>query len=304
MDQAERLLLLADVVEAGSFRKAAERRQVTRSMVSKQIRRLEEEWNTRLLQRTTRTLSLTEIGREVYEQALLLRSRMEEIRALVEEHQQEVRGELRITCAAHFGRWAVQPVALQLLREYPALRIDLQLNDRFVDIVSERFDIGIRIGRPEDSTLISRKLQENPVCLVASPSFVEQWGLPSSLEEIGNYPCVVYASPTVVVEQWSFVVRGETRTLRVPSNFRVNDGVALLDAVLAGGGIGLLPVFLAEECLQRGTLLPVLPSLETVPYAPIYAVYPSRQHLPPKTRVFLDRLKEHLQSSIQVGSKV
>ena len=174
MDAASRLVLFADVIDSGSFSKAASLRNVNRSMVSKQIAQLEEHLGVRLLNRTTRSLSLTDAGHSIYQHANGLRNQLLETDALVASLREDVGGELRISSTTHFGRLHVMPVIKKLVEDYPELKIDLRLEDRYVDIVGERYDVAIRITSPVDSSLIARKLTNNKLVMVASPEYLKK----------------------------------------------------------------------------------------------------------------------------------
>lgn len=200
MDTASRLILLADVVDCGSFSSAADRRAVTRSLVSKQIARLEQDLGVRLVHRTTRSLGLTDAGRAIYQHACSLRNQLQETDALVASLRDEVSGELRISSTTHFGRLHVLPVVQKLISDHPALQVELRLEDRYVDIVGERYDVAVRIAEPDDSSLVARKLADNPFLMVASPAYLERQGTPRSIEDLNDHHFVVYAGDNGTVD--------------------------------------------------------------------------------------------------------
>ncbi len=297
MDRSDRLQLFVTVVECGSFSAAAARNGITRSLVSKQIRALERDLGVRLLNRTTRSSSLTDVGRRVYALARGLRAQLREIEALVASAQATVGGELRLACATHFGRRHLLPVLLALAAAHPALRFDVRLDDRQVDLVGEGVDVAVRIARPGDSTLVARKLTDNPVSLVASPAYRDTRGLPRTVRELAVHRTLVYAREEIVVDDWQYYRGREVRSVRVAPAFKASDGDLLLDAAVAGAGIALLPDFMLGAALAAGKLLRVLPKLALVPYAPVYLIYPGRAHLPPRTRVFIEAMTAHVRAS-------
>ncbi len=290
MDRVSRLLLFVDVVEAGSFSAAARRRHATRAAVARQIAGLEDQLGSRLLHRSTRRMSVTDLGQRVYEHALRVRDETRAIRALAEEAHDAITGTLRVTSVVHFGRRYVQPVVKRFVRDHPRLDVDLRLEDRFENLVGAGFDLGIRIGKPVDSTLIGRRIADVDVLICAAPAYLERRGVPKTPGDLAGHDCLVYASDEVVVDRWAYIESGRTHFVHVDSRYRVNHGELLMDAVIDGLGIALLPRFLAAEALDRGELAVVLGDLELPSYAPLHAVYPARQHLPKKTRAFIDAL--------------
>jgi DNA-binding transcriptional LysR family regulator len=290
VDLDSRLALFADVIEAGSFSEAARQRRASRAAVAKQIAGLEDQLGTRLLNRSTRRMSPTDVGRTLYAHAARVREELREIRAVVEDARAEVSGVLRVTSVVHFGRLHVQPVAMRLVQQHTGLRIDLTLEDRVEDLIAGGFDVGVRIGKPADSTLIARHLADVDVVICAAESYLARRGTPAHPAELADHDCVVYASDEVVVDSWQYLDRGRVRSVKVGGRYQVNLGELLMDAVAEGLGIGLLPRFLADEALRDGRLVALLADVELPPYAPLHAIYPARQHMPRKTRVFLDAL--------------
>lgn len=295
MDKVSRMLLFVDVVNCRSYTKAADKRHITRSVISKQISKLETEVGARLFHRTTRSLSLTEIGRVVYHQALKFREHLEETEILVERYQQTVQGLLRITCPSHFGILHVQPVVCRFMQDYPDVQIELSFENRYTDIVAEGIDLAVRITHPQDSNLIALKLADNPVKMVASPEYLNQYQEPQQMEDLKRHRCIVYAAEGVLVDHWQYYENETVRTVQVNPIYLANDGNLLLEATKAGMGIGLLATFMLKQALQNKELVPVLPAIQLAPYSPIYVMYSSREHLPPKTEIFLKYLKAAIQ---------
>ena len=288
MDKASRLVLFADVIDSGSFSNAAKHRSVNRSLVSKQIANLEEELGMRLLHRTTRSLSLTDAGHAVFEHARSLRHQLLETDALVDSIREGVTGELRISSTTHFGRLHVMPVIKLLMDEYPALNIDLRLEDRYVDIVGERFDVALRVTEPVDSSLVARKLTDNPMIMVASPDYLKQYGIPETIDDLASHRFVVYAGHNGAITTWAYHQGSEIINFDMNVKVKVNDGYGLLKSALDGGAISLLPWFVSCNDLSAGRLVQILPDVSLESFSPLYVMYPSRRHVPKKTRLFID----------------
>ncbi len=294
MDTASRLVLFSDVIDSGSFSQAAKRLGVNRSMVSKQIAQLEQHLELRLLNRTTRSLSLTDAGQSIYQHAKKLREQLLETDALAASLRNDVFGELRISSTTHFGRIHVMPVIKKMVEDYPDLKIDLRLEDRYVDIVGERFDLAIRITSPEDSSLIARKLTDNKLVMVASPDYLKQHGMPQTIEDLEHHRFVVYAGEEGVMTNWAYYDGAEIKNWAVNVHTKVNDGFALIKS--AQNGIGISLTLLADSYaeLANGSLVQVLPELKFKAFSATYIMYPSRRHTPKKTRLFIDQMIEYV----------
>ncbi len=294
MDKASRLVLFADVIDSGSFSAAAKHRSVNRSLVSKQIANLEEELEVRLLHRTTRSLSMTDAGHAVFEHARSLRHQLLETDALVDSIREGVSGELRISSTTHFGRLHVMPVIKSIVNEFPGLNIDLRLEDRYVDIVGERFDVAVRVTEPVDSSLVARKLTDNPLIMVASPDYLQQHGTPESMDDLARHRFVVYAGQNGAMSSWAYHQGSEIINFDMNVKIKVNDGYALLRTALDGLGISVTAQFVACNELVDGRLIQVLPKVKLEAFSPIYVMYPSRRHVPKKTRLFIDYMVNYV----------
>jgi len=300
MDTTSRLLLLLDVVERGSFAKAAISRNIDRSVISKQISRLEDELGIRLLNRTTRSFSLTAAGAEMIKKAEQLKELLGDTIRLAENYHQEPRGILKITASATFGRRFLQPVINDFQKRFPQVEVELHLNDQLVDIVAEGFDLAFRIGEPKDSSLIARKIARNRLLLLASPEFIDTYGMPASIEELASYPSASYSSQSVRVESIHYYNdRNEKCQQKTQSTFRANDGEVLLMKALSGTAYILVPAFIIRNEVKDGSLIPLLPKLKLMEHGAMYAVYPHRD-LPVRTRLFFDAVKEYIGKQIPV----
>ena len=291
MDLASRLLLLLDVVDLGSFTKAAEHRNVNRSVISKQITKLEEELGTRLLNRTTRSLSLTSAGGDMVAQARKLRILLDDTQLLAQDYHSQPRGCLRVSSTSYFGRQYVQQAVVAFQRQYPQVSIELQLEDRVVDMVGEGYDIGFRTGEPEDSSLIARKIARNRLLIVASPDYLARHGEPRTVAELEQLPAVVYSAPGLLIDKIKYVDdAGAEQWLRLNAAYKVNELGMLVNAASEGNMLSVVTAQMITDEILDGRLVPIMTHLNLADYGSFYAVYPHRQP-PLKTRLFLDTLK-------------
>ncbi|MEJ6079530.1 LysR family transcriptional regulator [Vibrio sp. 1-Bac 57] len=294
MDTTSRLLMLLEVVEQGSFAKAAEVRNVDRSVMSKQIGRLEDELGVRLLNRSTRSFSLTAAGAEMIKKATELRQVLSETLRMAENYHQEPRGLLKITASAIIGQRYLQPVINDFQKRFPQVEVEMRLDDRLVDIISEGFDLAFRVGKPKDSSLIARPIARNRWLILATSEFIETYGLPKTIEDLSDFPAASYANSQVRIDRISYIDEdGKDCEQKMRSIFRANDGEVLKMKILSGTAYGLLPSFLIKDEVKDGTLVPLLTDLKMAEDNPMYAVYPHRD-LPVRTRLFLDAVREFI----------
>lgn len=275
------------VVQAGSFTAAAERLDLSKSVVSKYVTRLENRLGARLLTRTTRSLSLTEAGRLFYD-----RSR-EGIEAIVEAEevvsvlQGEPRGTLRVASPMSFGVLQLSGAIADFMDEFPEVDVDVSYDDRKVDVVEEGYDVAVRITGTLDPGLVARRIAPCRHALVASPAYIERHGAPRSPAELSNHNVITYQyqhSPW----EWEFRAPGAAPvSVAVTGRTRMNNSLAIRQAVLAGAGITRTPTFVVGRDLQEGSLIQLLPEFEQLELS-IYLVYPQREHLAPKVRAFID----------------
>ncbi len=274
------------VVENGGFTAAARTLGISKSAVSKRINQLEAHLGVRLLHRTTRKLSLTEAGERYFEHATQALAAANQAEDAVAELQGEPQGQLRISSPMSFGRLHVAPMIPKLLKRYPKLKIDLVMDDRRVDLVAEGFDTAIRAGNLPDSTLIARKLAPVRQVLCASPDYIDRYDRPNTPAELSGHNCVLY-SYSSDADKWTLIGEGGPVTVTVSGSYKVNNSEALLEALREGVGIGRLPTFVAGPDLKAGRLVKLFESYR-IPEFTLYAVFPEREYLPAKLRVFLD----------------
>ena len=288
MDNLTGMAVFARVVDARSFTAAAAALGLSKSAVSKQVARLEDRLGARLLNRTTRRLSLTEVGAAFYERCARILAEVEDAELAVGRLQDAPRGTLRINAPMSFGQLHLAPAVADFLNGHPGLAIDLTLNDRIVDLVEEGYDVAIRISRLADSSLIARRLVPSRRVVCGSPAYFERHGVPRHPADLRRHNCLLYSYlPTA--EEWQFIGPDGPAAVRVSGTLRANNGDALEAAMLAGLGVALQPTFIAGRDLQAGRLVAVMPDYVD-DSASVYAVYPHSRHLSAKVRAFIDFL--------------
>ena len=287
----QRLAVFASVVQAGSISRAAVQLGVDKSVISRQLARLEADLGTKLIQRTTRRMAVTEIGALLLNEARRIDQALTNIEHLAEQYRGHVRGKLRVSCSFASRRLMV-PLVIAFSARYPEVDVSLQMDDRLVDLIAEQVDVAIRASHLPDSTLIARKLADSPRVLVASPDYIARHGAPASPAELASHACLVYAVGNRARDDWRFVGPDGEQVIHVPSRIQMNDGGSLVDAACAGVGIMLIDRLLVEEELAQGRLIALLPQFTLPLGPPIYAVYPARDGLAPKTAAFVAFLQE------------
>jgi DNA-binding transcriptional LysR family regulator len=293
MLNSQRLAIFATIIQAGSISAAALQLRCGKSVVSRQLAKLEQELGVRLIQRSTRRLALTEIGELVLAEARQIERALVNIEHLTEQHQQEVRGVLRVSCSMA-GRRQLVPLLAEFTARYPQVKVALRLEDHMVDLIAEQIDVAIRTSNLVDSTLVARKLSGNPNVIVAAPSYLARAGVPDTVESLQQHACLVYAVGARVYDEWAFIGETGQYTVRVDGPLQMNDGGALVTAATAGVGILRVPRPLVADELASGELVQVLADCVMPPGQSNYAVYPARNYLALKTVAFVDFLIERM----------
>lgn len=284
--------VFAKVAEMGSFNRAAQELDLARATVSKMIARLEERMDTLLFHRTTRKLSLTESGRLALDRATQILAEGTAIEADILEEAALPRGAIRLACTSGFGVQSLAAALPDFMSAYPEILIDLCMNDHNVDVVAGGFDLAIRIGQGEDSSLRTSRLFSYRRPLVAAPSLVERLGVPKAPEDLAHFPAIV---PTHVPwgDDWEFTKSGEEPVVvHVRSALRVNNAAAMVPATIAGHGITLLPEFFIWQELREGRLVELLKDW-AAPAAPIHLVTPPGTTRPARVRLLIEFLRKH-----------
>lgn len=291
MDRLTEMEAFATVVDQGGFTDAARKMGISKSAVSKHVSSLETRLGARLLNRTTRRVSPTEIGLAYYDRARRVLNDAGEADALVSSMQSAPSGLLRISVATDFGVNHMSPILGDFLADFPDITVNMVLNNRYVELISEGFDLAIRIGEMEDSSLRARKLTETTKRLIAAPTYFEQYGRPEKIDDLNEHKLLHYSNQSAG-NVWKLTApSGEKRQVRTQGWLTVNDGQSLLNACVSGLGIAYLPSFLYAEALAEGLVEEAMPGLPTEEQG-IYAVYPPGRYTQPKVRTFIDFLVE------------
>lgn len=289
IDRFAALSAFVKVVELGSFVKAAARLSMSTSAVSRQVADLEAHLGVRLLNRTTRTLSLTGSGQAFLERAVQLLADLEEAEAAVAAAALVPRGTLRLTAPITFGERYLAPAIAAFVARHDEVRFDVELSDRIVDIVDEGFDLAVRIGEIRSQFLVARRIGATSLVCCAAPSYLERHGTPRTPDDLARHSCLTYEY-AATRHQWRFIgADGGDRVVRIGGPLHANNGRMLGALAVEGAGIVCEPDFILAPDLERGALVPILTDW-TLPSIAIHAAYPSRRHLSAKVRAFVDFL--------------
>jgi DNA-binding transcriptional LysR family regulator len=284
------LTTFSAIVSAGSISAAATRLGCGKSVISRQLARLEADLGARLIQRTTRKLTLTEVGKVVLLEAQQIDRALSNVAQISGQFQQEVRGPLRVACPRPLGQRHLVPLITEFTRLHPLVEVTLLVEDRMSDLIAEQIDVAIRVAQLEDSTLVARKLADNPRVLVAAPAYLARAGVPMVPEDLAQHECLLWTRDNRVYDEWPLSLDGTTTLVRVQGRIRINDGMALVATACSGAGVTLLDRLLVEPELASGVLIELLPDYRLPAGPPLYAVYPARQWLALNTATFVEFL--------------
>lgn len=290
MDRFDEINAFAAVAEARSFTQGAKRLGVSGAQVSKLIARLENRLGARLLNRTTRDVSLTDTGKAYLERARQLIEDFEGLESLVRDHDGCPRGTLKISAPISFGASQLTPALLDFAARFPELSLDVSSTDRMVNLVEEGFDVAVRIGQLADSSLVARRLAAVRMVTCASPGYLEKHGAPKGLHDLVEHEAILDANAPDA-SLWSFGKPGDVTNVRVHGRLKFTGADACVAAARLGFGIVRTPAFAAADDLREGRLIPVLCGFEPATIH-VHAVYPHARHLAPKVRIFVDFLVE------------
>jgi DNA-binding transcriptional LysR family regulator len=289
MDRFQAMRVFTQVVESGSFSGAADKLGLSTTAASRHVAELETHLQTRLLNRTTRRVSLTESGRAFHERCVQLLADLDEAEQEAAQAARIPRGTIRITTSVNFGVRHLAPAIADFMGLHAEVRFDLSLADRIVDLVEEGFDLALRVGVAGSGNVVARKLGETRLVPCASPDYLARHGAPQRPEELAKHNCFTYeyVMPRNV---WRFKdLSGKEIDVRVSGSLHSNNGDVLAEAAARGAGIVFEPAFIVGPEVRAGRLVPLLQDFVPWPM-PIYAVYPSRKHLSAKVRLFVDFL--------------
>lgn len=296
MDRLSAMQVFAEVASSGSFSATADKLDMSRAMVTRYIDELEQWLGARLIQRTTRSLTLTDAGEQCLRRSQQMLALMENIEEETASQDGALRGQLRLTCSMSLGYSYLAAALADFLALHPQLKIDLNLSEGALNLVDARIDLAIRISSEPDPMLIARPLARCASALVASPAYIAQHGQVKTPAGLIQHRCLSHSSFCKTV--WRFTreerladtnAPEDSELVSVPTHFTANDTTTLMQAALAGGGLALLPTYLVSPHLQSGALIRVLADWK-VPEMMVYALYPSRRHLSPAVRALLDFL--------------
>jgi DNA-binding transcriptional LysR family regulator len=296
MDRVAAVALFIRIVEGGSFSKAAAEFGITQPTATKAVAAMEARLGARLLHRTTRGVSPTEIGALYYEKCKAIAHEIEAADNLAVLMQRGVGGTLRISTSVAFGRRVLVPLSIAYMRKNPSLTVDLSFDDRYVNLVEQGVDLAVRMGRLADSTLGARWLGRNPWLMVAAPDYLKARGTPRQPGELSRHACLIY-STVQGDERWLLTgPDGQEQVVPVRGPLRSNNLSAVLAAAREGLGIAILPWYVAGEAVADGTVKPILERY-TLPTQEIHAVFPSPKLVPGKVSAFIEFLREALEGA-------
>jgi DNA-binding transcriptional LysR family regulator len=299
MDRFQEMRAFAAVVDAGSFVRAADELEISKAAISRQVADLEARLGVRLLNRTTRRLSLTGEGEVFHARAKELLASLEEMESEVAARSGRAVGSLKVTAPVSFGVQHLAGLWPGFMARHPQVRLEVVLSDRFVDLVEEGVDLAVRIARLENSSLVSRKLSSTRLVLCASPRYLKKHGRPKHPSELAQHAVIAY-SLLSVGDDWQFTGPEGLVHVRVQPRMRTNSGDTCRAVALGHEGIVLEPSFLVAEDVAAGRLVQLLPEYESLEFG-VYAVYPSRKFVAPKVRVLIDYLVEAFKGKVWTG---
>lgn len=291
MDRISAMRVFSEVVTRGSFTAAANTLGMSRAMVTRHIGELERWLGARLLQRSTRRLSLTEAGEACVVRSRQLLELVNDVEQVVGQRDTEPHGQIRVLCNPAFGQAYLSAILVDYLAKYPRTKVDLVLSDQNLNLIDERIDLAIRMTNELDPALIARKLSNCRSVLCCTPTYLEKSGTPKTPEDLAQHNCLSHSR--VEKSQWSFSRNGEERLVQVAGSFSANDTMSLVEAVRAGGGLAVLPNYVVAPMIRRGELVGALPDWQADELG-VYAFYISRRHQPASLRTLLDFLAARL----------
>ncbi len=294
MDQISRIGVFVEVVRQENFARAADILGITSSAVSKQVQNLEQELKVKLLNRTTRKVSPTEEGAIFYERANRALEDLKEATDQINEMKATPRGPLKISVPMAFGlKHLIQPIAA-FAKQYPDVLLDVQFDDRIVDVAQENFDLAIRIGVLKDSSMIARKLTPCPFYICASPEYLKKHGTPQTPEDLAQHNVLAYTRNKGAHELRYLDKQGQEKVVALQSQFKCDTAEMMVEAARQGLGIIIAPVFFVQDELESGTLKSILHGYAPAPERCLYAIFPPNRYLSTRLRLFLDHISLHV----------
>ncbi len=288
MSTFDGLIEFIQVAETGSFTAAAKRRGSSVAHISRQVGALEDRLGVKLFHRTTRKVSLSDVGQLYFQQCRPLLDGLGEAERSVLNLQEKPVGKLRFTAPVAYGEKILAPLLSDFMNEHEGIQIDLELTNRQLDLIDSGLDLAIRLGKLEDSSMIAKKLASRTLHICASPAYLQNHGEPHTLSELDQHNCLLGT-----LDYWRLNVEGKAKNVRVSGNMRCNNGPTLLSVAIAGRGIVQLPDYYLGEALKKGQIVTLLKAYQPEREG-IWAIYPPNRHLSPKVRLFIDYMSERL----------
>lgn len=288
MDKLNAISIFCKVIETQSFTQAANQQNISVAMASKLVSQLEEHLKTRLLQRTTRKIVPTEAGMLYYQRCQAILLDLSEADSSISNMATSLQGNLLISVPRDFGLLYISPNLPKFIELHPNLHVEIEFEDKLVDLVAEGYDLALRIGYMQDSSLVARKISSSPMHFVASPSYLEARGIPLTPDDLEYHQGLLYKSSLNQVH-WQSTKANQVQRYKIQSKVVSNNGMALLEMTKAGLGISNSPSFFVKDALASGELVEILSEYKQKPLD-IYVVYPNRRHLPAKVRAFIEFL--------------
>jgi DNA-binding transcriptional LysR family regulator len=296
--------VLVQVARAGSFRNAARALAMPRTTVSRKVAELEEQLGAQLLHRTTRSLALTDAGAAFVEEAERAITHLEAAESAVTELQRTPRGTVRVTTTVPVGELILAPILADFLEAYPEIEVMLHVSDRPADLVAERFDVAIRTGAVQDSSLVATLVGTSAYRVVASPAYLQRHGTPARPSDLSTHPCLRFAKlGTAVRTTWTFGKGARATEVPVTGRLVSDDFIVLRTAAERGVGIARIPVIVAHPALQTGRLVSLLDAYASPP-TPLHLIHLGGRHLPPRTRAFLEFVQPRLTAALSEAASV
>lgn len=294
MGQLQDMRIFAETVAAESFTAAADRLGLSKQFVSKRIASLEKRLGARLLVRSTRRLHVTDLGLAYYERTQRILQEVDAAEQMISSQTATPRGVLRLSAPMTFATMHLGPLIPVFMQRHPEVSVELELNDRVVDLIGEGYDMAVRIGTLADSSLIARRITTAQLIACASPGYLRQRGVPTAPEHLAAHACLLYERTRYA--EWTFRVRERTRKVSASGPMRCNNGEMLRDAAIAGLGLVILPDFIVAAALADGRLVEVLEAFRPEPFT-VYAVYPQHRQSSLLVRAFSDFLIERFREA-------
>jgi len=289
MDRIAAMKIFVRVVRKGSFTAVALELNSTQPTISKKINQLEKELGVKLLRRTSRDQELTEAGQEYFERCQKILDDIDETESIVRNQRASPQGVLRITAPVDFSNSILAPLLKKFLATYPDIKIDLILDNREIDLVAEGIDVAIRVGELRDSGLFAKSVAQSHLSVVASPDYIERYGMPKNPQDLAQHNCLLYA----LHNDWDLIKDDNDSSVTVSGNIRCDSGNMILNSALIGSGLAILPYWLVYQLLETGGLVQVFSDAKPI-FIPINTVYIDKKYLPLKVQSFINFFKTEI----------